>query len=333
MNNPLPQELQRRWGYLQFVRQRGSAEFSAECPKCSDSGHYGNDAPDRFRMFPSEPGHNARGFCRQCGYFSWADEDTPEYKPTREQMEAANRERLRLYELENRRIKEKIRRIASSDFWKHWHSDMSDGQRELWHKEGIVDWAIEEYKLGFCQDHIAFHDGAEWHTPTLTIPHWGSGWELVNIQHRLLNPPEPGDKYRQTAGLPAAMFLTEPDKELKGAALVVEGAKKAIVTMLHIGGKDLRVVGLPGKSPSGEMLSQLDKCEPVYLCLDPDAYVPTRTKDGKPVKPAVNRIVERVGRERARIVKLPCKPDDLLTKYGGTAADLMAYLKIASRPN
>lgn len=326
-NQPLPNELARQWANLPDLSYRGGGEWSSACPRCGGSGRR-HDKSDRFRLFEAGDGKGARAWCRQCQFFAWADQD--EQRPSQEAIEAATKERLRLLEIEHRRIKDKLQRIADSDFWRRWHDTMSDGQRDLWHKEGIIDWAIEEYKLGFCADHTTYHDGLEWHTPTLTIPHWGKGWELVNIQHRLLNPPEPGDKYRQTAGLPAAMFLTEPDRDIAGPVLIVEGAKKAIVTLMHVGGKDLMVVGLPGKSPSGEMLDQLQQCEPVYLALDPDAYVPTRAKDGRVVEPAVKRLGSKLD-GRARFVRLPAKPDDLFKSGVLTASKFGRYLAQATK--
>jgi hypothetical protein len=280
-------------------------------------------------MFAGEPGRNARGFCRQCRYFSWVDEDLPNERPSQEQIAIATAERLRLLEIEHQRVKEKLQRVASADFWKRWHEDMEPIQRGMWYQQGINDWAIETYQLGYCGDYTFFYDGTEYHSPTMTIPHFGHSWELVNIQHRLLLPPEPGDKYRQMADVPAAMFLTEPDNELSGSILVVEGAKKAIVTHLNFG-HELTTVGIPSKTPSLDMLEKLDRCEPVYLALDPDAYFPTTTKDGRIIPPAVSRIAAKLD-GRAMIVKLPVKPDDFFFVHGGKPDDMRAYIRQAKK--
>lgn len=328
MNTQLPADLQRRWGHLPDIKQRGPNEWSSACGICGGGGNR-RDLSDRFRMFGAEPTRNARGFCRQCGFFSWADEDLPTERPSREQIEAATAERLRLLEIEHGRIKEKLQRVADADFWKRWHDDMEPVQRGMWYEQGINDWAIETYRLGYCADYTTFYNGEDWHSPTMTIPHYGPAWELVNIQHRLLNPPEPGDKYRQMAGIPAAMFLTEPDVPLTGAVLVVEGAKKAIVTYLNIG-HELTIVGIPSKSPSIDMLEKLDSCEPVYLALDPDAYYPVISKDGRKSPPAVSRLAAKLG-SRARIVKLPVKPDDFFFIHEGRAGDMAAFIKQAKR--
>lgn len=278
-------------------------------------------------MFAAEAGTNARGWCRQCHYFSWADEGQEPLDP--ERIEKANRERVRLLQDENLRIRDKLRRIADSDFWRRWHSEMTAEQRKLWHRQGVIDFFIDYYNLGYCADHTTYYDGQEWHSPTMTIPHYWLDWELVNIQHRLLRPPEAGDKYRQMAGVPASLFLTEPEERLTGAVLVVEGAKKAIVTYTHLGteplGFRLNVVAVPSKTPSGTMLDQLKDADPVYLMLDPDAYLPA----AKGRRAAVATIARKLSPERVRLIKLPAKPDDFFTMYGGETDDMAGYLKSA----
>ena len=205
---------------------------------------------------------------------------------------------------------------------------MEPAHRELWIKQGIIEYFIDYYSLGYCANHSTYYNGQEWHSPSMTIPHYGPGWNLTNIQHRLLNPPEPGDKYRQMAGVPSAMFLTEPDEPLTGGVLVVEGAKKAIVTYTNIDPDlKLNVVAIPSKTPSADMLALLVDADPVYLALDPDAYWPVNTKDGKQLAPAVNRVASKLDRSRVIIVKLPCKPDDLFTQYGGKKEDLTPFIK------
>ena len=117
--------------------------------------------------------------------------------------------------------------------------------------------------------------------------------------------------------------MTNPYDKPSGPTLLVEGAKKAIVAFDHI--DDLNIVAIPSKSPPKRLLGQLKDCDPIYIALDPDAYVADRGK------PAVNRVVTKLGAERCRIVKLPCKPDDLFTMYGGAAEDFEHFIKQAVR--
>lgn len=316
----LPSDLARRWGHLPDLANRGRKEWSAACPQCGGADRARHDRSDRFRMFAADNGHGARGWCRQCHYFAFADDD--QEQPSAEAIRIATAERLALTEKENKRIRDKIHRIADSNFWQAWHTDMAPEHRELWIQQGINEWAIETYQLGYCPDHKTMHNGQEWHSPTMTIPHFAPGWKWVNLQHRLLNPPEPGDKYRQMAGLPSAMFLTEPDEAPSGPTIVVEGAKKAIVCYLNLAPK-YGVVAVPSKTPSQDILDQLKDADPIYLMLDPDAYI----TDGKTV-PAINRILKRL-HGRARIVQLPVKPDDFFTMYRGDSRDMTLFIKQA----
>ncbi|HEB28226.1 MAG TPA: hypothetical protein ENI05_10690 [Porticoccus sp.] len=152
----------------------------------------------------------------------------------------------------------------------------------------------------------------------MTIPFFDVGWKAVNVQYRLTDPPAGVGKYRFTHGLPTPLFLTNPYDKPAGPTLLVEGAKKAIVCFDNI--DDLNIVAIPSKAPPARILESLSECDPIYIALDPDAYV---ANGGKP---AVNRVVAKLGRERCRIVKLPCKADDLFTRHGGTAADMNEFI-------
>lgn len=322
---PLPPELS-HYANLHDLTWRGSGEWSAACPHCGGSDRVGSGRSDRFRLFAAGGGHNARVWCRRCGFFEWADQDA---RPDPARIAQARELQAAYAQAEELRVARLIERLREETAWQVWHAAMSHQQRAMWHEQGIIDHMIDYYSLGYNPEYTYRHDGHQYHSPTMTIPHYQEGWELVNVQHRLIKPANGAGKYRQTAGLPAAMFRTEPDDPLRGAVLVVEGAKKAIVTYTHLGTKPIgfpmQIVAVPSKTPGHDLLGQLANCEPVYLVLDPDAYTAVKGKG----RPAVNRLAELLGRERVRVVKLPCKPDDLLTRYKGTAEDLRHFLKQA----
>jgi hypothetical protein len=75
--------------------------------------------------------------------------------------------------------------------------------------------------------------------------------------------------------------------------------------------------------PGAALIERLKECDPVYVTLDPDAYVAE-----KGIKPAINRLASML-KGRARIVKLPVKPDDLFTKFDGSANDFMNFTRQA----
>lgn len=325
MRQPLPAELAEKWGRLPHITYRGNGEWSASCPVCADAGHYGNDKPDRFRMFAAGHGKSARGWCRRCSFFEWADANSnirPDPVKIKQQQELARQ----YAEAEARRIEAKIKALTDAAYWQGWHDAMSESQRQLWREQGIVDSLIDVYGLGYKPDHTYYHDGNKHHSPAMTIPHHEKG-QVVNVQYRLTRPVNGAGKYRQTAGLPAAMFLTEPDSDITGHVLVVEGAKKAIVTYQETGGgycnkQKMTIVGIPSKTPSSDMLNKLVDCEPIYICLDPDAY----GKDS-----SARRMGEKLGAERVLFVRLPAKPDDLFTVYGLDSKAFSNYVRYATR--
>jgi len=120
--------------------------------------------------------------------------------------------------------------------------------------------------------------------------------------------------------LPAPLYLTDPDTEPSGPTILVEGAKKAIVLYAHLGHK-FAVVAVPSKMPGKQLIERLSNCDPVYVTLDPDAYT-----DGQ----SIGRIGGML-RGRARYVRLPAKPDDLLTRYGFSVQMMTSYINQATR--
>ena len=66
---------------------------------------------------------------------------------------------------------------------------------------------------------------------------------------------------------------------------------------------NMQVLGTPGKNLSEHLTDKLKDCEPVYVCLDPDAREDAR------------RLASTISKERCRIVELPDKIDDLILKY------------------
>jgi hypothetical protein len=321
---PLTNELAAKWGNLPGLAYRGNDEWSGACPKCSDWGHIGSDPPDRFRLFAATPTGNARGWCRRCGHFEWVDEGDDYGSPSPDAIAAAEAERTRLARMEIDRQQAKIKAIEDAAYWKGWHDQMTDDQRRMWHQQGVIDFFVDYYSLGYTTHHTYFHGGQECQSPAMTIPHYGDEWHLTNIQYRLTQPAPGAGKYRQTSKLPAAMFRTEPEQPLSGPVLMVEGAKKAIVCYTHLGseplGTPLAIVGIPSKAPSTAMLDELRDADPVYIGLDPDAY------DG-----SAQRVGDKLGRERVRYVHFPAKPDDLIVEYKLDGDALKKYLRGATR--
>jgi DNA primase len=215
--------------------------------------------------------------------------------------ERAEREEKALQERieEAKKVLEELR---DAQAWLRYHEQLTDQSRQLWHSWGVPEYWQGYWKLGYDPDHIIWTGTEEWHTPTMTIPIFeNSTWEVLNIKHRLLQPFREGDKYRpESRGLPQAAWVSDPDLDLSGRTLIVEGEKKAMVSYITADDSELRVMGIPGKNPSNELIEKLDECEPIYICLDPDA-----NKEAE-------KLANDLGRERTRIIHLPMKVDDAI---------------------
>ena len=306
----LPPELARRWSSLKFVKRHGS-EWSAECPQCGDSGHEGRDWPDRFRMW-LDP---ARAWCRRCGYQDFADSDQRDVKITDEMRQQWLQERVTREAEKQAKVQESLALLRKEENWLRWHERMQERGRQWWHGKGVPDWAINYYRLGWCERR-QFYDGhGYFETDAATIPVWAPDWELVNLRLRLIETSNGCGKYRQDrAGLPSRLYLTQPDEKPAGEVVLVEGEIKSIVVFSQVCDDKLNVVGTPGKSFSLSLMDDLVECDRVWIVFDPDA------------KAQGWRTARTLGK-RARVVYLPTKPDDAFTQYGMTARTFREALR------
>ncbi len=329
-HRPIPPDVLERFGQLPDHVYRGKGEHSSSCPNCGGA-RGGRDPSDRFRFWEREAGMACNFWCRRCGFSGFTDDNKPGHKPTEKELKEFEELRRRQAELEEKRMRRKIEAIREAAYWKGWHDAMGEREREIWERRGVCRYLQDYYSLGYMEEYSLYYDDEQIVTPALTIPHYRAKWDLVNIQYRLQQAPKGVGKYRQTAGLPVAMFDTEPEEELSGAALILEGAIKSIVLYQHLGrrplGFELSIVGLPSLMMPESMIEQLSNCEPIYLGLDPDAFGVTQDNG----ESAVKRAIKLIGRDRVRLVSWPIKPDDMIVEYGADADLIKNYIRDAQR--
>lgn len=203
--------------------------------------------------------------------------------------------------------------LRSAQVWLKYHEQLKENNeaRRLWRECGIPDVWQDWWSLGYCEHYSLWRKGESdweewWKSPTLSIPIWGHSWEVYNVKHRLLEEPPDGGKYvQEKKHVPQYPFITNPDYK-KGELLLVEGEKKSMVTFLACDDPDLQVAGIPGALPSEECLKVFDNYDPIYVCLDPDAY------DEKPGGSPISKLVDKLGSDRTRIIWLPRKIDDAI---------------------
>lgn len=310
MSALLPTQALEKWGNLHGLAQRTRHEWSASCPQCGDTGHIGSDLPDRFRIFTNG---KVRGWCRSCNHFEFADKASG-IRLTPEQKQEIQLERVRLANVERKRVKKKIEKLEAAALWRGYHDGMAEAQRELWRVAGINDVMQDYWELGFNPELKFRFNDEERTSPALTIPYFHDD-KCVNVQSRLLNPALAHDKYRFTYGLPAPTYIPERGQMPLNKTLVVEGAKKAMVSYLYLG-QEYSVVGIPSKTLTQHQLESLKDSDPVILCLDPDA-----NEDGTTLRNA-----RKIGTDRTRIAVLPGKIDDLLVQFQASHKDILAFI-------
>ena len=193
--------------------------------------------------------------------------------------------------------------LAESVVWEKYHANLDQQSRRLWNQCGIPEYWQDFWMLGYNQFTEVWHRKEKFLLPSLTIPIFEPvTCGIVNIKHRLLNAPLPDiGTYRQEKhGIPAAMFTADLEHPLAGSTLIVEGEKKAMVTYLTADLPGLQVVGLPGKTSWRSLIDKFTDCDPVYICMDPDA------------DEAARELAVALGEERVRLMRVGEKIDDAI---------------------
>lgn len=204
--------------------------------------------------------------------------------------------------------------LRTARTWLQYHEQMNRESRDLWNRRGIPDFFIDMWKLGYNPSmHVAHKAKDGWHDyslPSLSIPVWGSGWEVLNVKHRLIDPPDGVGKYiNEKRDVPAAVMMCNPDISSAPRCLAIEGEIKSMVSFIEIGSDSLQVAGLPSSNPSQEQVDQLANYEHITLCLDPDAFI--RNESGRA---PIESVIGKIGAERVSILRLPAKIDDLILR-------------------
>lgn len=325
----LPAEFADIASRVNYVHRKSHNEYSGSCPQCGGEVHKGGDAPDRFVMFVIGRYGFPLGFCRRCGYRWTAKGKQPD-------MEDVQIWRERQIEVEKARLesaKRSLDLLQNDKIWEMFFEQNNDYSMDVFRGWGLSDSWIKYLKLGLVPDYtLKYKEVEEWkeyHTPAFSIPIWYTGAVVQQIKLRLANPREKNDRYRNLYPM-GKSFLYVPlyDLPLEGAGVIVEGEKKAAVVEQTLDDLKYRVVGLQSKTPDSSLFAQMEGLDPIYLGLDPDAFIPEFNAKGERLETSVEYCTRLLGRERVRIVEFPCKPDD------GILAGMnpMAYIRMARKP-
>lgn len=236
----------------------------------------------------------------------------PDWRPDAEEIARRAKAAEEALQREIERAQSTLQEMRQARAWLEYHDRMTQNARAEWWLRGLSDQWIDWWQLGYSESFDLWRKCGEdwekwWTSPTLTIPIWGNNWEVNNIKHRLLDVPPSGGKYQQEKkGIPAASFLCDPDRK-DGPLMIAEGEIKAMVTFATMDSSKIQVAGIPTVTPSEDMLLSFNDYDPVYICLDPDAFQkPSHNADAP-----IDRVASLFG-SRARVIELPDKIDDLI---------------------
>lgn len=306
---------------VKYVRRISNNEYSSSCPRCGGERHQNGEYPDRFRIWiKSKTTNGMLGWCRQCGYI-WSPqgiENQKEWIQERKVIEESNQQKAQ----------HALELLHREQAWLQYHENLDNEIRGHYHKRNIGNSWIDYWTLGYNPSKYVWDGKEGYQTPALTIPIFHPGEsEPVTIRNRLLNPKDPGDKYRPEFGnLPSSLFYADKEHQPKNKALLVEGEFKAMTTYITLADPDIYVVGTPGKTPNPALLDGLNDCEVVYILLDPDAYVRERRDQVTPIE----KMVKHFGK-RSRVIQLPYKVDDMIINKWLSRETIMQLLKGAIR--
>lgn len=223
-------------------------------------------------------------------------------------MEQSAKERLEQAKIEHEeaRLKVEARRqeLQVAKLHVFYHETMKEWARLEWVKRGLDESWQGLWTLGSCDDKKISFKGNEYHTPTLTIPLVDEKYNLLNIKHRLLNPPKINDKYRpEKEGLGTfPPFIAFPDVGFNSDLIwIMEGEIKAMVTASISPDAGWQFIGVPGQDSYDKLSSELFKGKNVIVVPDPNAE-----------RKAWN-FAKKIN---ARFLMTPEKIDDLINENG-----------------
>lgn len=237
-------------------------------------------------------------------------------------LEAAKIERIAAQKREEARRKE----LQVAERHLFYHNNRTQFHKDAWTQAGIDEGMQDFWTLGGCEDFTYYNKETEkyYHTPTMTIPIFNEENELMTIQHRLMNPINPKDKYRpDVTGLHSHPFLAVPAMGFDGDLVwVMEGAKKAMVTWIR-SNPNWQCIGVMAQL---EFRNVQERLKPVGRRV---IVVPDPNSERNPNAFRLGyELAQAVG---GRVLRLPAKPDDYFMQTSANENDLFRLYKQARK--
>lgn len=310
---PLPPELSSLENRVQWVQQYNANEYHMSCPACGVQPHHSDSHPsDRFIVWiESRLNGMPFGVCRNCGWkwspdkadAVWTEEEKAAFVAKRRELNQREEERIRLY-AETVVMKQKVYQryyetMQNSTYGKQWLQQRgftSDEWNKFW-RIGI----FEDYR---CRGYLSTY-----YSPAITLPIVGTSGLVEQVKLRVADAHHPNDRYRNIYKTNTQhLFFPKRENEIKNKVLIVEGEfKSCIVAQKTKLPDDIQIVASQGKGVGARAIYAIEKCEVVYLCLDPDTFIPNEKGDT-----TIMQTARRIGLNRVRIIPVKQKVDDAI---------------------
>jgi len=266
-------------------------------------------------------------FVQACEFILGEKVSDPEllYKSASERLEEAHIEEQAARERKEARLKE----LQVAEKHLYYHKTRGAWARDMWNQRGLDDGIQDWFFLGACDDFSYKNKDVLYHSPTLSIPFLGEENELLYLQHRLVNPINPKDKYRpdmasREIDLPPFMAVPTMGLSFKGGlVIVVEGAIKAMVAWSRLTIADVQVIGTPTQG-GYKNLTELLKDKKVIVIPDPKGNTTNENILRQPIE-----LARATG---GKLLTLPDKIDDYLVNLDVTPNGFYKLLQQARKP-
>lgn len=311
----LPLEFEGLRGQVQWVQRVNENEYTSSCPNCGiDPAKHSDAHPsDRFIMWiESRETGRPFGMCvRGCGWkwtpgkqdATWTDEEKAAFAAKRRELNQREEERILKYSHDvvmkqgiYRKYKDNLQTSKYGKQWLYGRGFNSDQWNE-WFGYGI----IEDYK---CHGYMSTY-----YSPAITMPIVGAGKIVENVKLRVAEAKHERDRFRNIykAGNQSIYFPMH-DEKIGNKVIIIEGEMKSNhVVMRGELPNDVQIIATQGKGIGSRMVYALEKSEVIYLCLDPDAFVPNDKG-----QTTIMQAARKFGLDRTRIILCKQKIDDAI---------------------
>ena len=309
----LPPEFAALEGKVQWVQQVNSNEYSSSCPNCGiEPKHSDSNPSNRFVMWvESHISGKPFGWCRSCHY-KWSSEKSDAIW-TPEEKAAFAAKRKELNQREEQRIREYAENVVmKQEIYKRYFETMKTSQygNDWLRRKGFNSREWNSYfGFGIFEDYKCRGEFSTYYSPAITVPIRGVGNIIEQVKLRVAEAKHKNDRFRNIYKTNAQHpYFPMRNDGIKNKVAIFEGEMKSCqVAMRGNLPEDVQIIATQGKGLGGRMLSMIENCEVVYLCLDPDTYEPD--KNGETT---IMKVAKRIGFDRTRIIQCRDKIDDAI---------------------